>query len=114
MNLSLVSCADGVRCLACSGAVTMMTIQGDDPMGALIGLDGFSRTVLLDLGKTTYIDSTAVGWLLGLHKKFKQAGGQLILHSVPPLVDQVFQLLKLPTVLHVASNETTARALAEG
>jgi anti-anti-sigma factor len=114
MNLSLVSSTDGVRCVACSGEVTMLGVRGDDPLASLIGPDGFSRTVLLDLGRTTYMDSAAIGWLFGLHKKFKQAGGRLILHSVPPLVDQVFQLLKLPTVLHVAGDEAAARALAGG
>jgi anti-anti-sigma regulatory factor len=55
-----------------------------------------------------------VGWLIGLHKKFQQAGGRLILHSVPPLIDQLFRLLKLPAVLHMAGDEAAARALAGG
>jgi anti-anti-sigma factor len=114
MKLSFVSGGDGVRRLACSGDVTMLDVHGADPLEALLGPDGFGRTVVLDMGQTTYIDSAAVGWLFGLHRKFNQAGGRLILHSIPPLVDQVFQLLKLPTVLHVASDEAAARALAKG
>jgi anti-anti-sigma factor len=114
MNLSLVSSTNSVCCLACSGEVTMLDVQGRDPLEPLLGPDGFGRPVLLDMGRTTYMDSAAVGWLLGLHKKFNRAGGRLILHSIPPLVDQMFQLLKLPTVLHVAGDEAAARALAEG
>jgi anti-anti-sigma factor len=114
MNLSLVSSADGIRHVACSGEMTMFAVRGADPLAQVIGPDGFNRAVLLDLRQTTYIDSAAVGWLFGLHRKFNEAGGRLILHSIPPLVDQVFQLLKLPTILHVAGDEAAARALAEG
>jgi anti-anti-sigma factor len=114
MKLSLVSSADGACNVACSGELTMLDVEGADPLEALIGPDVFGRPVFLDLGRTTYMDTAAVGWLIGLHKKFKQAGGRLILHSIPPLVDQMFQLLKLPAILHVASDEVAARALAEG
>jgi anti-anti-sigma factor len=114
MKLSLVSSGDSIRRVAWSGELTMLDVEGADPLAALLGPDAFGRTVLLDLGQTTFMDTAAVGWLIGLHKKFKQAGGRLILHSVPPLIDQMFQLLKLPAVLHVAGDEAAARALAEG
>jgi anti-anti-sigma factor len=114
MKLSLVSSGDRVRSVVCSGELTILDVAGADPLQALLGPEGFGHTVLLDLGQTTYLDTAAVGWLIGLHKMFKQAGGQLILHSVPPLVDQMFQLLKLPAILHVAGDEAAARALAEG
>jgi anti-anti-sigma factor len=114
MKLSLVSSGDGVCRVACSGELTILDVAGADSLEALLGADGFGHTVLLDLGRTTFLDTAAVGWLIGLHKKFQQAGGRLILHSVPPLIDQMFRLLKLPAVLHVAGDEAAARALAEG
>jgi anti-anti-sigma factor len=112
MDLSLVPSGDGLFKVACSGELTMLDVEGADPLEALLGADGFGRTVPMDLGRTTFLDTAAVGWLIGLHKKFQQAGGRLILHSVPPLVDQMFRLLKLPAILHVAGDEAAARALA--
>jgi hypothetical protein len=48
------------------------------------------------------------------HKHFVQAKGQLILHSVPPLVLQVMQIVRLPLVVPVATDEAAALALARG
>jgi anti-anti-sigma factor len=114
MKLSLVPSGDDFFKVACSGELTMLDVKGADPLEAVLGADAFGRTVLLDLERTTFLDTAAVGWLIGLHKKFQQAGGRLILHSVPPLIDQMFRLLKLPAVLHVAGDEAAARALAGG
>jgi anti-anti-sigma factor len=113
MKLSLVPSGDGLFKVACSGELTMLDVKDADPLEALLGADGFGRMVLMDLERTTFLDTAAVGWLIGLHKKFRQAGGRLILHSVPPLIDQMFRLLKLPAVLRVAGDEAAARALAE-
>jgi hypothetical protein len=46
-------------------------------------------------------------------KHFVQAGGKLVFHSAPPLVQQVFDLLQLQRVLNVAPDETAARALVQ-
>ena len=113
MKLSLVPSGDGLFKVACSGELTMLDVKDADPLEALLGADGFGRMVLMDLERTTFLDTAAVGWLIGLHKKFQLAGGRLILHSVPPLIDQMFRLLKLPAVLRVAGDEAAARALAE-
>jgi anti-anti-sigma factor len=69
--------------------------------------------VLLNLEQANYMDTAGVGWLIQRHKKFQDAGGRLVLYSVPPLLDQMFQLLHLPAVLHVAGDESAARQLAQ-
>jgi hypothetical protein len=38
----------------------------------------------------------------------------LVLHSIPPLVMQVLQILHMHQLLHVAANEVSARAVALG
>jgi anti-sigma B factor antagonist len=99
----------------CANQLTQDDVQGDqDPLQAVIGEGGFGRKVLMDLGKVTYIDSSGISWLLICHKHFVQAGGKLVIHSVPPLVDQVLQLLRLPLILSIAADEKSARALAAG
>ncbi len=72
--------------------------------------------MLLNLEDSNYIDSSGVGWLLRCNKRFREAGGRLVLHSVPPLALQVFQVLKLDKLFHVAADAETARqsALHEG
>jgi anti-anti-sigma factor len=106
------------------GTVIRVTCEGQishddfdpasDPMRQVLGPLIFSRKVLLNLEKTSYINSSGISWLIISHKHFVQAKGQLILHSVPPLVFQVMQMVRLPLVVPVAPNEAAALALARG
>ena len=109
MELSLESSDGNLRNVACRGDLTLLDLQRDvDPLEQLLKPEGFTSKVLLNLDKTTYMDTAGVGWLIQ-HKKFQERGGCLILYSIPPLLDQIFQLLKLPAVLHVAGDEAAAR-----
>ena len=87
---------------------------GIDPLAELVGPEIYQRNVLLNLGESDYIDSSGVGWLLNSHKRFREAGGALVLHSLSPMVSQVLRVLKMEQVLQVAPDVTSARALACG
>jgi len=115
MQLSLLSTDDGVIRIQCEGNVSQQNIQpGSDPLEVLLGSDCYDRTVLLNLERTEYIDSSGVSWLMGRHKRFLSGGGKLILHSIPPMVNQVLQLLRMTTILHIAADENAARKVAQG
>jgi anti-anti-sigma factor len=115
MKLTLISDDQDVVCLACEGRISQNDFEpGSDPMEAVLGASGFSRKVLVNLEKTNYIDSSGIGWLVICHRHFVGAQGMMILHSVPPRVYQVLELIGLPKVLHFASNEAGARAKAKG
>ncbi len=115
MHLSLLSTDDGLIRLRCEGNVSQQNFtSGADPLEVLLGSDCYDRTVLLNLENTEYIDSSGVSWLMGRHKRFLSAGGKLILHSVPPMVHQVLQLLRMTTILHVVADESAARKAAQG
>jgi hypothetical protein len=47
------------------------------------------------------------------HKRFRDAGGLLVVHSPAPMVQHVFQLLQVPTVIAVADDEAAALRLAK-
>jgi stage II sporulation protein AA (anti-sigma F factor antagonist) len=115
MELTVIADDRDVMRLLCTGPITQLTLDHRrDQIEMLLGRPGYSRKVLLNLEKTTYIDSTGIGWLLMNHKRFLQAGGKLVLHSIPPMVYQVLQLLNLPSIVSMATNEATARAIALG
>jgi len=115
MQFALVSHADDLTCIRCQGDVTQHDlIPGKDPIEDLLGPIIFRRRTLLDLGNTSYIDSSGISFLLGQHRKFQQADGRLVLHSAPPTVMQVFKLLRMPQVLNIATDEAEARRVAEG
>jgi anti-anti-sigma factor len=106
------------------GTMTRIQSEGDithldlfvygDPLEKVLGPGCYLKTVLMNLDKTPYIDSAGIGWLIKSHKLFLQSGGKLILHSIPPSVKHMFQLLKLNHLLHMAEDEVEAQQLALG
>jgi anti-anti-sigma factor len=115
MKLTLVSSDNEVTRIQNEGDITQMDFRaGTDLLANLLGADCYSRKVLLNLEKTPYIDSAGVGWMVMCHKHFKEAGGRLVIHSVPPMVNQILRLLRMPDILYMAGDDAAARALALG
>ena len=115
MRLTKLDDEAGLIRLSCEGNITHKAIMADvDPIRLAIGEGGLGANVLLSLEKTNFIDSSGISWLLVTHKSFKDAGGRLVLHSVPPMVDQVLRLMKLSLVLNIAADEAAARAMVSG
>jgi anti-anti-sigma factor len=101
--------------VACEGQISHDDFNpANDPMRQVLGPLIFARKVLLNLEKTTYINSSGISWLIICHKHFVQAKGQLILHSIPPIVFQVMQIVRLPLVVPTATDEAAALAFARG
>jgi anti-anti-sigma factor len=116
MNLTVISDDNSVVHVQCAGKISQDDFpNGTEPLeGLLAGRGGFGRKVLLNLERATFIDSSGISWLLICHKHSLQQGGCLVVHSVPPLIDQVIQLVKLPRVMHFAGDAAGARAIALG
>lgn len=119
MKLSLVAIdKEGFIRVATDGNLTSTALNGDSSgfslMENTLGKNWASNRVLLDMSRTNYIDSTAVGWLISCNKQFKANGGQLVVHSVQPAVRQVLDLLKIGKVVPIVDDETAARAFVTG
>ncbi len=112
MKLTVLASEDGITRVHSAEDVTIVDVQGANPLEQLLGPDGFKRKVLLSLAASPFIDSAGVGWLIMTHKKFKDAGGMLVVHSLSPMVNHVFRLLQVGTVLPVADDEAKALQLA--
>ena len=117
MNLSLVAIEkEGLVKLAASGSITADNFDpsGRNPLERILGPNWASFQVLLDMKLTTYIDSSAIGWLIGSHTAFKKAGGLMVVHDVPPNIKQMLDLLHVGKVVPIAPNAAAARQLATG
>jgi anti-anti-sigma factor len=113
MKISLLSVekAGYVR-LAAEGEITshdFLDGDGTNPMEAVLGKSWATNNILLSLEKLSFIDSSAIGWLIENQRSSKAAGGTLVLHTAPPRVREVFDLLKLGTVLNLKEDEASAR-----
>ena len=115
--------ADAGEEVAQSGDVVQISIAGritqrelsplHDPLGDLLGPMTYNKTVVVDLSRAEYVDSSGIGWLLSCHKRFRGGGGKLVLHSLPPVVSNVVRVLKLDTVFQLAGNQQQALLTVE-
>jgi anti-anti-sigma factor len=85
-----------------------------NPFADLCGPAIFSRKVLLSLSNSHYLDSTGVEWLLASNKRFKEAGGKLVVHSFNPVMSQILKMMRMDLVLNLAKDETAALEMANG
>jgi ABC-type transporter Mla MlaB component len=86
----------------------------DDPMLGLLGDRGYARPALLSLAETEYINSSGLALLLVWHKRFRDAGSKLVLHSVPVFVMETLKILRMDLVLNLAEDAPTALKLVRG
>ncbi len=101
--------------VALSGPVTQRELAPmAEPLLDLLGPSAYCKRVMIDLNDVSYLDSSGVGWLLACHKRMRQAGGKLVLHSYSPIVSNVFRVLKLERVLDLAENALAAEKTAMG
>src|SRR5688500_6330438 len=119
MKLSLVAIdKQGFIRVAADGNITSAAFNGDATGKALmegaLGATWAANRVLLDLSKTNYIDSTAIGWLISSNKQFRTNGGQLVVHSGQRAVRAVLDLLKIGKVVPIVEDEAAAKALVTG
>lgn len=117
MKISLVSIEkEGFIRVATEGNITGTDFQADgkNPLETILGATWSNNRVLMNMERTQYIDSTAIGWLISCHKEFKANGGSFVVHSVQPQVRQVLDLLKIGKVVPILENEAAARAYVIG
>jgi anti-anti-sigma factor len=113
MKLTLIPSDPGVVRIASAEDVTMLDfMDGADPLEALLGQDVYKQIVLLDLAQSNYMDSTGVGWLIQCKSRFERAGGNLVLHSLAPMVVHCLRVLGLQAVLHTAADYNAALVVA--
>src|SRR5262249_35113948 len=111
-----------IQLLADEGNLVRMAIAGPlDSLNASAEADVLvnilhrrtqGRTVLMDLTRATFINSSGVSWMLICNKHLDEGGGRLIVHSVPPLIMQILQFFRMNKILTLASDEAAARDVA--
>ena len=110
MNLILQSDEGEFVRVALSGEVLQRyTLTREDMLSGVVGANCYQRRVLLDLSGVKTIDSGGVGWLLGCQKRFRAAGGAMVLHSLSPLAREILGILKMHLVFQMAEDEPAAQ-----
>jgi anti-anti-sigma factor len=79
----------------------------------LNGASVFDRCVLVDVSDVTFLDSNGIGWFVAIDSQFRKGGGKLILHSPSPVLQRIFAMMKMSTVITVAPSREAALNAAE-
>jgi anti-sigma B factor antagonist len=108
MQLKLsVRVIDGISIVDCRGRL----LFGDES-GALRdtvkNLLAESKSIIINLGETTYIDSGGLGTLVGLYTSAQNSGGMVKLSNLQQRVTDLLQVTKLLTVFDVYDTEDEA------
>ncbi|MGF1635096.1 MAG: STAS domain-containing protein [Phycisphaerae bacterium] len=114
MKMRLVSIErEGAVKLSCDGSITGADIDagGINPIQDVLGDTWTHSRIMLDMDGVSYVDSSAIGWLISTQKAVKDAGGKLVVYAVQPAVRQVLDLLKVGRVVSIVDSETEARDL---
>lgn len=85
-----------------TGAMAFDDLKSQDLAPQILELTGQGcRELRLDLGKVYYLGSEGLAQFVGLHKRLRASGGQLVLRNVPPPVYELFEITRLHTFLDV-------------
>lgn len=113
MELKLLSDdGDIVRIKTVSKVIRCDPAPPTDPLVQVGGQQIYRRTVLLDLSDSDFVDSSGLSWLLVAHKRFCEAKGKLILHSLSSGILETIKMMRLDLVLNLAEDEAQALQLA--
>lgn len=66
------------------------------------------RRVVFDLSAMDWIDTCFVARLVALNKQLHNAGGELVLQGLGPILREMFQHFRLDKVLQIITNEQAA------
>ena len=105
----------GVIVLALSGSMTMGNqLQQLESSIQELTKNNQNR-IVLDMSKITYLDSSAIGMMVGCHGSLRTSGGQLRLAGVTPRVAAVFKMTGVDKVLSLdPTRDDSVAALSAG
>lgn len=86
--------------------------QVQDEIDALIA-DGATK-LILNIGRMTFINSSALGYLIKTWKDLTPAGGTVVFSEPTEFMRRTLSVLGLDTVFRVYPDDETARAALEG
>lgn len=69
-----------------------------------------NKHLVINLGETQHLNSTALGVLISAHSNYVRRGGQMKLCSVDKRIENIFVITKLSLVFDVYANEEQAIA----
>ena len=115
MEISQLGSSEGVLEFALAGDIIQHYVNPTitSQFTELNGSNVFEHNVLVDVSDVTFLDSNGIGWFVALDSQFRKLGGHLILHSPSPVLQRIFSMMKMTTVITVAASRDAALQVVE-
>ena len=88
---------DDTHVVAVTGEIDLFTAP-DFKQHVAAPIDGGVTHVVVDLTKTTFIDSSSLGVLIGAHRRLKLRGGSLVIVCNNEVISKTFRITGLDGV----------------
>lgn len=76
--------------------------------------DGEFQMLVIDLSKTTFLDSSGIGFLVHVNNRMRSRNKKLYLLNLSPQVKKSLSLVRLLDFFNVIEDETALEALVQG
>lgn len=97
----------GVHVVAVAGEVDIFTAP-ELKRAISTAIDGGARSVVVDLTETRFLDSTALGVLIGAVKRLRPLDGRLLIVNVEPSTAKTFEITGLDQIFTIVGTREDA------
>jgi anti-sigma B factor antagonist len=99
--------APGAHVIAVSGEVDIFTApELKRAIGAAI--DSGARAIVVDLSDTRFLDSTALGVLIGAVKRLRLVDGRMVIVNTEPSTAKTFEITGLDQIFEIVADRDAA------
>jgi anti-sigma B factor antagonist len=99
---------DSIAVVTVTGDIDMSTAPTLEARLAELTDDGAARTLVIDLNTVDFLDSSALGVLVGAHKRATATGGSIRVVCDQPRIERVFAITRLTEVIPVFATVAAA------
>ncbi len=102
----------GAHVIAVSGEVDIFTApELKRAIGAAI--DSGARAIVVDLAETRFLDSTALGVLIGAVKRLRLVDGRMMIVNTEPSTAKTFEITGLDQIFEIVADRAAALGAIE-
>jgi len=96
-----------VEVLAVGGEVDIFTAP-EIRRAAISAIDDGAIHIVLDLTATSFLDSTGLGMIIGLSKRVRPAGGDIVIVNVDEGIARTFEITGLDEIFRICATRAEA------
>ncbi len=106
-SLSSQPAGDGLHVLSVGGEIDLFTAP-EIKRAAVEAMEHGATRIVVDLSETRFLDSTALGVLVGIAKRLRARDGELVIVNNDPITASTFSITRVDDVLPVVDSRDAA------